>query len=91
MEFEFDTNKIRVDDLIERKISRIEAFRCGLSFLRELGKQINAEFGKDFELILSYNYEHCFVRFYKIRSGINNVMSEDLEGFKDEAILRVTI
>ena len=91
MEFEFDNNKIRIDDLIDEKISPVSAFWCGLAMVRDLIVNLQLDFGKGFEVILSYNYEHCFVRFYKIREGINNVMSNDLEGFKLEAILRIII
>lgn len=91
MEYEFDTNKIRIDDLIKDKISAIDSFWCGLSMVRDLIKKLQVNFGNGFEIILSYNYEHCFIRFYKIRKGVNNVMSTNLEDFKYEAILRVVI
>jgi hypothetical protein len=89
MEYEFDTNKIRVDDLIEKEVTSIESFWCGLSLVKDLIRIILNSHGHGFEIVLSYNYEHCFVRFYKIREGVNNVMSDDLEGFKLEAILRI--
>lgn len=91
MEFEFDNNKIRVNDLLKDNIFGMGSFWCGLFMVKNLLNELQIKFEKDFEVILSYNYEDCFVSFYKIRVGTNNVMSNDLEGFKLEAILRVVI
>ena len=89
--YEYDTNKIRVDELVNTRINSSESFWCGLCILKELISRLQNLYGKGFEVILSFNYEHTFIRFYKIRDGINIVMSDDLEGFKSEAILKVSI
>lgn len=88
---EFDTNKIRVDDIINTKVTSSEAFWCGLTLVKEVVNKLQNSFGNGFAITLSYNYQHCYIRFYKIREGSNNVTSDNLEGFKSEAILRVII
>lgn len=90
-EYEFDENRIRIDDLIDSKIINIEEFNYGLSFVKDLCDELLKKFGHGFEIILSYDYEHCFIRFFRIRENINNFFSEDLELYVYEAMLRITV
>jgi len=80
-------NKISMDNIVSAESAQ-EQLNYGLYFVYELAKIIGAQFGHDFNVILSYDKEYCFVRFHKIREG-EKWLDEDLNNYEMEAILKI--
>jgi hypothetical protein len=66
-----------------------EQLKCGLYFSHHLAQKIEATFGHNFNVILSYNKEHCFIRFHKVRIN-EKWLDDNLDNYKLEAILLIT-
>jgi len=84
------SNKLFVDDLTDKKLKPLQRFRCGLSIAKELSNNLKEKYRTGFVVDLSYDYEHCYIRFYKNRKE-QPWTTEDLEAFKLEALLVIEI
>ena len=87
---EFYFNKLFIDDLIKRELLPKERFWCGLSVAKDLSHKLQHLYKEGFLVILAFDYEHCYVRFFKIRKG-ESILEDDLEKYKHEAVLVIFI
>ena len=90
---EYFFNKLFVDDLVrkvELKLTPQKRFSYGMMIAVELIKKLQKLYNNGFTVVLSYNYEHCYVRFYKERKG-ENILDVNLDNYKNDAILKISI
>lgn len=84
---ECDFNNISIEDIIDVE-SVTERLNYGLCFAYNLAKKLESQFGQDFNVILSYDRENCFVRFHKIRAG-EKWLDDNLNNYKIDAVLKI--
>lgn len=82
-------NKLFLDDLLDGEATPMKKFMCGLSVVKDLYEKLKSQFSSlPFTIVLSYNYEDCYVRFHKSRDG-EHWLADNLDEYLSEAIVEI--
>jgi len=86
---ECSANHIHLEDYV--KLDPLVQFRQAVLFVKQLARLLGRSYPRtSFRVILSVNRDGAIVRFHKVRAG-EEWLSDDLEGYKDDALYVLTI
>ncbi len=92
--YEASENHIHMEDYVGRGGNPIELVKVGLAYSQKIAEILKKQFPTiPFQISLSYHtgkYPSCVVRFHKQRPD-EHWLTEDLEGYKEEAVLAIDI